>query len=135
MEQVILDSNALEATVKIRLHPSEPGTSFLCSPHWIDGLAHLAGFVLNGSDSIPDDLVFISRGWRSSCIAGKLDPSRTYQNYVRMQRTGPGDILAGDVCVFGGESIVAFFEGVEFRGLKRSMAAALLPKNSTSSVA
>ena len=63
MKEVFLDSKAMEAAALIELQPTDVGEQFFCNPHWIDGFAHLSGFVLNGSDTSPEDTVLISDGW------------------------------------------------------------------------
>ena len=132
MEEVVLHSERMEATARVRLQPLEDGESFYCSPYWIDSIAHLSGFVLNGNDLTPDDVVYISHGWTSMRLFGKLSTEILYENYVRMIPAEKKGTMVGDVHVFGGDRIVAVFGGVRFQAIKKSILATLLPKQDVS---
>lgn len=83
LEEVYMDSNLLEATASVRFRTVETDGSFTYSPYWIDSLAHLSGFVLNGAETTPADSVFISHGWESMKIVGRLSAQKSYRSYVR----------------------------------------------------
>ncbi|KAI1276423.1 hypothetical protein F5Y07DRAFT_399418 [Xylaria sp. FL0933] len=69
MQEVYLDSKMQEASAKI------------------DSLAHISGFVLNGTELTPADTVYISHGWKSMRIATtKLSAAKTYLTYVHMKK-------------------------------------------------
>ena len=126
MKEVFLDSKAMEAAALIELQPTEAGEQFFCNPHWIDGLAHLSGFVLNGSDISPEDTVFISDGWKCLRLILPLESGKRYQTYVRMRNANASRTMEGDVWVFDGAATVDVFEGLRFRAVKRTMLPALL---------
>ena len=128
MKEVFLDSTAMEAASLIELQPTEVGEQFFCNPHWIDGLAHLNGFVLNGSDTSPEDTVFISDGWKCLRLILPLESGKRYQIYVRMHDAKAPGTMEGDVWVFDGAETVGVFEGLRFRAVKRTMLPALLSK-------
>ena len=128
MEEVILNSERMEATARIRLQPQENGEDFHCSPYWIDSIAHLSGFVLNGNDAICDDVVFLSHGWKSMRLFSKLSLEGLYQNYVRMIPAEKKGMMVGDVHVLDGDRIVASFGGVRFQEIKKSILTILLPE-------
>jgi len=48
MEEVIVDAPELEATSVVNFQTTEKDGNFFCSPFWIDSLAHLSGFIMNG---------------------------------------------------------------------------------------
>ncbi|CAK7199161.1 Type I Iterative PKS [Sporothrix eucalyptigena] len=129
LEEVYMDSQNLEATAKVQFltNEADDGT-FTCSPYWIDGLAHLSGFILNGSDTTPADSVFISHGWGSLKITTQLSAEKSYRSYVRMQEElGRRGVLAGDVYFFEGDEVVAVCEDLKFQRVKRSILPYLLP--------
>ena len=128
MKEVFLDSTAMEAAALIELQPTEVGEQFFCNPHWIDGLAHLSGFVLNGSDTSPEDTVFISDGWKCLRLILPLESGKRYQIYVRMHDAKAPGTMEGDVWVFDGAETVGVFEDLRFRAVKRTMLPALLSK-------
>ena len=52
MQEVIFDSEHLEATAKTNFQTTEKEENHYFSPYWIDSLGHLAGFVMNTDDGI-----------------------------------------------------------------------------------
>ena len=127
MEEVYMDSEMLEATAKIRFRTTAEDGIFTYSPYWIDSLAHLSGFVLNGNCSMPEDIVYISHGWNNMRFAKPLSQDKCYQTYVRMQPSGSRGVMSGNVYVFDDDEIVAVFEGVLFQSIKKNTLHTLLP--------
>ncbi|KAH8879306.1 ketoacyl-synt-domain-containing protein [Thozetella sp. PMI_491] len=127
MEEVYMDSSSLEATANIQFRTNDADGQFTYSPFWIDSFAHLSGFVLNGADTTPLDSVFISHGWESMKIVGKLTDKVRYRSYVRMQKTTARGVMAGDVYLFEEDRIVAVCAGLKFQRIKRSVLDSLLP--------
>ncbi|KAI0455324.1 hypothetical protein F5B21DRAFT_503379 [Xylaria acuta] len=134
MEEVYLDSNLLEATAHVKFATENSDGVFTYSPYWIDSIAHLSGFVLNGADTAPEDCVFISHGWKSMKIVAQLSASVRYQSYVRMQETGTPGVLSGDVYFFEGDQVVAVCEDLKFQRIKRTILDHLLPRTSPSGI-
>lgn len=118
MSEVLLDSERLEA-VSIVSFQTDPGRAgdFIVDPRWIDSLGHIAGFIMNASDSLADDAavetpqVFVNHGWDRMRIAELLQMGKTYRAYNRMQLIEK-DTYAGDTYILDGERIIAIFEGV-----------------------
>ena len=52
--------------------------------------------------------VFMNHGWDSLQLFEPIDFAKTYTTYTRMQ-PGPDKLWYGDVHVFDGEKVVAFF--------------------------
>jgi iron transport multicopper oxidase len=129
LEEVHIDSGALEATASVKFRATNGGDdgSFTYSPYWIDGLTHLSGFVLNGTEATPADSVFISHGWESLRIVGDLSSQKHYRSYVRMQPAEKPRVLAGDVYFFDGDEVVALCRGLKFQQVKRAVLNSLLP--------
>ena len=130
LEEVYLDSEQLEATARVTFQASATSGTFKCNPCWIDSLAQLSGFVLNGSDTTSENTVYISHGWESMQITSSLSKAKSYQTYVRMQSSGSQDMMSGSVYVFEEESIIAVFNRVKFRSMKRTVLHQLLESTS-----
>lgn len=126
IEEVILNSELKEGTALVQLRQTRG--DFFCDPHWIDALAHLSGFILNGSDRTPPDLVYISHGWESMRFAKKLVADHTYRTYIRMQPAGSRGCFAGDLYIFDGDTIAGVIDGLRFQEVKRSVLTSLLPR-------
>ncbi|KAH8691020.1 hypothetical protein GQ44DRAFT_796974 [Phaeosphaeriaceae sp. PMI808] len=130
MEEVILDSESLEATAQVKFQIGDCG--FDWNPCWIDSLGHIAGFIMNGNENIyAKDQVFINHGWDTMRCAKAVEYGKTYTTYNRMQLES-GTMYAGDTYVFDGEDIIAIFKGVRFQGVNRSVLDHLLPGKPTS---
>ncbi len=124
IEEVILDSDMKEATACVSLRPTKG--DFFYDPRWIDALAHLSGFILNGNDQAPDDVVYVSHGWKNMRFAVTLVSGHTYRTYIRMQPVGNRGFFAGDLHIFDGENIVGVIAGLKFQAIKKSVLATLL---------
>jgi len=127
MEEVILHSENMEATAKVVFQTKEEDGKFMCSPYWIDSVAHISGFIVNGSDAVnSQESVYISHGWESLRVAEPFSASKTYRSYVKMEAQ-PGKIMAGDVWIFDGDRIVASVGGLKFQCIPRRVLNSLLP--------
>ena len=126
LEEVFMDSELHEAAASVKFQTSTADGNFTYSPYWIDSIVHLAGFVLNGSVNTPEDIVYISHGWKSLRIAGALSEDKSYSSYVRMQPTGNRGVYAGDVYMFEGNEVVAVCTGLKFQEMKKSVLQTLL---------
>ena len=127
MKEIILDSKNFEASSLIEFQATDNDGDFGANPYWIDNIAHLSGFVLNGSDAVDSKKqVFISHGWESLQMVRPLSGGRSYRNHVRMHQ-GPGKTMVGDVYVFDGDDMVALAGGVKFQAIPRSLLNKLLP--------
>ncbi|KAK3994996.1 putative polyketide synthase [Cladorrhinum sp. PSN332] len=127
LREVYMDSNLFEAAANVKFNTTEQDGIFTYSPYWIDSLAHLSGFVLNGADTTPEDAVYLSHGWGSMKIVGELSAEKQYQSYVRMQETATKGVMAGDVYFFEDEVVVAVCQDLKFQHIKRSILDNLLP--------
>nr|BAD22832.1 polyketide synthase [Bipolaris oryzae] len=127
MEEVILDGKQTEATASVQFQTTPADGEFLCSPYWIDSLAHLSGFIVNASDHLDsENSVYISHGWGSIKIAGKLSPEKKYRSYVRMQ-PAPGNISVGDVYIMDGAEIIGMVMGLKFQNIPRRALNIMMP--------
>jgi iterative type I PKS product template protein len=127
MEEVILHSGNMEATSQVVFQTTEKDGNFMCSPYWIDSVAHISGFIVNGSDAIDSrENVYISHGWESLRVAELFSAEKTYRSYVKMQPR-PGKTMAGDVFVFNEDRVVAVISGLKFQCIPRKVLDMLLP--------
>ena len=127
MKEVILDSDGFEATSLIELQTAGDDGDFEANPYWVDNIAHISGFVLNGSDAVDSrKQVYISHGWKSLQILRTLSAHKTYRNHVKMH-PGPKQTMVGDVYVFDGEEMIALIGGVKFQAIPRSLLNRVLP--------
>jgi naphtho-gamma-pyrone polyketide synthase len=111
MQEVVLDSNELEATAQVSFQVEDEG--FYFNPRWIDSLGHIAGFIMNGNDNIHSkDQVFVNHGWDAMRCAKKFIKGKTYQSYNKMQLVS-GTMYVGDTYIFEEGNVVAVFEGVK----------------------
>ena len=131
MQEVILDSQNFEATSKVNFQTEDKDGNFFFSPFWIDSLAHLSGFILNGSDAIDSkNFVYVSHGWESMRFSKALCRTTEYNSYVKM-RPAPGNVMMGDVYVFEGDAIIGVVGGLKFQRIPRAMLNSLLPPASS----
>lgn len=133
LQEVYMDSNLNEVAAKVKFQSVAECGTFTYSPYWIDTIAHLAGFVLNGNVSTPDNTVFISHGWKSMRIVAPLSDKKSYRGHVRMQPVGDRGLMCGDVYLLEGNEVVAVCLGLKFQKMEKSLLHALLKRSSKSS--
>ena len=127
MEEVILDSPALEATAHIAFQTTEADGNFVCSPYWIDSVCHLAGFIVNANDAVDSNKqVYVSHGWESMRFAEPLVANKIYRSYVKMQPLA-GNMVAGDVYIFDGDRIIGMCGALKFQCIPRTLLNTFLP--------
>ncbi|CAG8979843.1 hypothetical protein HYALB_00002615 [Hymenoscyphus albidus] len=127
MEEVILHSENMEATSRVVFQTTPEDGTFMCSPYWIDSVAHISGFIVNGSDAVDSkENVYISHGWQSLRVAEPLSVDKQYRSYVRMQ-PAEKKVLVGDVFVFDGDRIIAMVGGLKFQCIQRRVLNMLMP--------
>jgi iterative type I PKS product template protein len=127
MEEVILHSENMEATSRVVFQTTPEDGTFNCSPYWIDSVAHISGFIVNGSDAIDSkENVYISHGWQSFRIAEPLSADKKYRSYVRMQ-PAEKKVLQGDVYIFDGDRIIGMVGGLKFQCIQRRVLNMLMP--------
>ncbi|KXH55672.1 beta-ketoacyl synthase [Colletotrichum nymphaeae SA-01] len=128
MEEVILDSKTCEATAKVSFQTTDRDGNFFFNPYWIDSCCHISGFIINGTDAIDSrEQVFISHGWGSMRFTEKLDATKTYRSYVRMQPVKGTKMMAGDAYVFDGDRIIGVAGDVKFQSIPRKVLNMVLP--------
>lgn len=126
MEEVIVDAPELEATSVVKFQTTEKDGNFFCSPYWIDSLAHLSGFIMNGTEATDGDSVFVSHGWRNMRFSKAFSPTTTYRAYVKMQEVEK-NMVAGDIYILKDDIIIGVVGGLKFQKIPRRVLDTLLP--------
>ncbi|CAK7211744.1 Type I Iterative PKS [Sporothrix bragantina] len=130
MEDVILDSDACEATATVRFQTSTDGTegNFFFNPYWIDSMCHISGFIVNATDAVDSrEQVYISHGWGSLRFLETPDARKSYTSYIRMQPVPGTKMYAGDAYVFDGDRIIGVCGDVRFAAIPRKVLNLVLP--------
>ncbi|KAL8737909.1 MAG: hypothetical protein Q9181_001246 [Wetmoreana brouardii] len=121
MKEIAMASDTREAAATIVL-PTRAKEDDGCkySPYWLDCLAQLGGFVLNGDPNSSANDVYLSTGWKTMRIAGDLLARKAYRAYARMRATDAKDAFSGDVYLLDDVKIVAVCSGLRFSMIKRA---------------
>lgn len=130
LQEVLMDSTLNEVVANVKFQSVADCGTFTYSPYWIDTIAHLAGFVLNGNVSTPEDTVFISHGWKSMRIVAPLSDEKLYRSHVRMHPVGAHGLMCGDVYVLECDEVVAVCLGLKFQKMKKTLLHTLLKQSS-----
>lgn len=113
ISQLFLNSNDLEAVATIDFQVNEEYSKFGVDARWVDSLAQISGFIMNGSDTInTQEQAFINHGCQRLRYAEKLEASKTYRAYCRMERAEKTTFV-GDVFILDKDRIVAVYEGLK----------------------
>ncbi|KAK6222859.1 Type I Iterative PKS [Pestalotiopsis sp. IQ-011] len=110
----------LEAYADVTLKGDGAGT-WTVPPHFIDSVAHLAGFVMNDSEAIDVKGNFcVTPGWRSMRFARPLVAGARYRSYVKMIPSAEDpSVYNGDVYIMQDGVIVGMVGGITFRRYPR----------------
>ena len=121
MQSVVIDG--FEAFAEVQLSTKEDGARFMVPPYFIDSVAHLAGFVMNCSDSMDTQKNYcVTSGWKSMRFAEPLIAGARYRSYVKMIPTKDDpSVFLGDVYILNAEhnTIVGMVGGIHFRRFPR----------------
>lgn len=115
IDEIVLNSNTLEAVCQLSYSNVKKAGDFSTHPAIIDSLTQLCGFTMNCNDGCDlDKEVFMNHGWGSFQIFEPIDHDKVYTTYTQMKQ-GVDKLWHGDVCVFDGEKIVAWFGQIAVR--------------------
>lgn len=121
MQSVVM--NDLEAFADVKLTDKVDSGTYTVPPYFIDSVAHLAGFIMNCSDSIDTTNNYcVTSGWKSMRFAEPLTPGARYRSYVKMIPTKEDpSVYLGDVYILNaeGNAIVGMVGGIHFRRFPR----------------
>ncbi|KAB2579259.1 Non-reducing polyketide synthase pks27 [Lasiodiplodia theobromae] len=122
VEEVVLDSAALEATAKVRFGKGEHKGAYFVNPHLIDNFGQPALFVMNANDEADlDKEVFVNHGWSSLHFYKPVSMDKAYVSYVKMSGPKEDGMYSGDMIVFEGTEVVAAFKGIKAQGVPRRL--------------
>jgi monodictyphenone polyketide synthase len=118
MQSVVL--HELEAFADVTLTTGGGGV-WTVPPHFIDSVAHLAGFVMNVSDAIDTRANFcVTPGWGSMRFAKPLVAGAKYRSYVKMIPTAEDpSVYLGDVYILQDGVIIGMVGAIKFRRYPR----------------
>jgi len=109
IDEVVLNSTTLEASSKISFGTVKRDGDFHTHPAVIDALTQSCGFAMNCNDHTDIDVdVYMNHGWGSLELFEELDFEKQYTTYTQMFE-GEDKLWYGDVVIFDGERVVAFF--------------------------
>ncbi|KAF2703807.1 putative polyketide synthase [Pleomassaria siparia CBS 279.74] len=122
VEEVVLDSEHLEATAKVRFSKAHRAGTYFVNPHLIDNFGQPALFSMNANDASDlDKEVFVNHGWKSLHFYKPVSLDGTYISYVKMSGPGEDGMYSGDMVVYEGTEIVAAFKGIKAQGVPRRL--------------
>ncbi|KAL2808476.1 hypothetical protein BJX63DRAFT_439379 [Aspergillus granulosus] len=118
MQSVVM--HELEGFADIELTTKESGV-WTVPPYFIDSVAHLAGFIMNCSDSMDTQNNYcVTPGWKAMRFAKPLTAGAKYRSYVKMIPTAADPtIYLGDVYIMQDDLIVGMVNGIKFRRYPR----------------
>ena len=109
IDEMVVNSETLEASSSLSFGTVKKGGSFHTHPAVIDALTQSSGFTMNCNDGNDLDVeVFMNHGWGSFQLFEPMDFDKTYTTYTRMVE-GKDKLWHGDIVIFDGEKVVAFF--------------------------
>jgi iterative type I PKS product template protein len=115
IDEIFLNSNTLEATSRLSFGTVKRGGDYHTHPALIDSLTQSCGFTMNCNDSTDLDVeVFMNHGWGSFQIFEPIDFDKKYMTYTQMKE-GADKLWHGDVVIFDGDRVVAFFGQIAVR--------------------
>lgn len=119
MQSVVL--SGFEGFADVTLTTKDEGGTWTVPPHFIDSVAHLAGFIMNVTDAHDVDKNFcVTPGWKSMAFARPLTAGASYRSYVKMIPTEQDQsVYMGDVYILQDHIIVGKVGGITFRRYPR----------------
>ena len=128
LEEVFLDDDFSDAAAIIKLHPASGLGSFTQNPYWMDAVVHLAGFMLNGNFTKPDEEIHISNGLESMRIIGTLSEEHQYTCYVCVRPGNDRGMSLCDVYLYLEDRLVALATGIRFQKMTKAIFAIITGK-------
>ncbi|KAK5705874.1 Type I Iterative PKS [Elasticomyces elasticus] len=129
MQSVVIHD--LEAYAEVYLSTKEDGAKFMVPPYFIDSVAHLAGYIMNCSDSMDTQKYYcVTSSWNSMKFAEPLVAGGRYRSYVKMIPTKDDpSVFLGDVYILSAEhnNIIGFVGGIHFRRFPRILLGRFFP--------
>ncbi|KAH7120580.1 hypothetical protein EDB81DRAFT_914248 [Dactylonectria macrodidyma] len=126
IDEIVLNSNTLEALSNLSFGTVKRGGDFHTHPAIIDSLTQSCGFTMNCNDATDLDVqVFMNHGWGSFQMFEPMDFDKKYTTYTQMVE-GDDKLWHGDVVIFDGDCVVAFFGQIAIQGVPRRVLKVIL---------
>ncbi|RDW58256.1 hypothetical protein BP6252_13667 [Coleophoma cylindrospora] len=126
IDEIVLNSNTLECLSYLSFGGVNMNGSYHTHPAIIDSLTQSCGFTMNCNDTTDLDIeVFMNHGWGSFQIFEPMDPKKKYVTYSKMKE-GTDKLWYGDVVIFDGDRVVAFFGEIAIQGVPRRVLKVIL---------
>ncbi|OCK75289.1 ketoacyl-synt-domain-containing protein [Lepidopterella palustris CBS 459.81] len=126
IDEIVLNSNTLEALSHLSFGSVKRGGNFHTHPAIIDSLTQSCGFTMNCNDSTDLDVeVFMNHGWGSFQMFEPMDFEKEYSTYTHMEE-GVDKLWHGDVVIFDGERVVAYFGQIAIQCVPRRVLKVIL---------
>lgn len=132
MDEVYLDNSHKDAAASVRLINNQNTGTFVCNPYWIDAVIHLAGFVLNGNVTKPDDVAYISTGFKELFVLETLEQNTEYICFSSIQVEDKKGVSSGHVYVFREQRLVAVCAGLSFQKMTRNVLRMIMGRSEVS---
>lgn len=118
MKSVVM--HEFEGFADVELTTKEGGI-WTVPPHFIDSVAHLAGFIMNCSDAMDyKNKYCVTPGWKTMRFAKPLVAGAKYRSYVKMiPSVEDATVYNGDVYVMQNGEIIGMVGGIQFRSYPR----------------
>ncbi|KAJ6092090.1 Type I Polyketide synthases (Type I PKS) [Penicillium canescens] len=126
IDEIVLNSMTLEASSHLSFGSVKRDGNFHTHPAIIDSLTQSCGFTMNCNDNTDLDVeVFMNHGWGSFQMFETMEFDKTYSTYTRMEE-GKDKLWHGDVTIFDGDRVVAFFGQIAIQGVPRRVLKVIL---------
>ncbi|KAH7139674.1 hypothetical protein B0J13DRAFT_66577 [Dactylonectria estremocensis] len=126
IDEIILNSTTLEASSHLSFGTVKRGGDFHTHPAVIDSLTQSCGFAMNCNDATDLDVqVFMNHGWGSFQMFEKMNFDKKYTTYTQMVE-GDDKLWHGDVVIFDGDRVVAYFGQIAIQGVPRRVLKVIL---------
>ncbi len=129
MEEVYLDNSHKDAAASVRLTTNQNAGTFTHNPYWTDAIVHLAGFVLNGDVTKPDNIAYIATGFKELFILEALRQNTEYLIFSSIQAEDKRGVSSGHVYVFQEQRLVAVCAGISFQRMTKDTLRIIMGKS------
>ena len=124
MQEIFVSDDFNEGFASIKLDINTGTDNFANNPYWVDGLIHLAGFMMNCTTSSAD--LYISTGFDSLRIPQQLTSNKTYTTFAHARDMIPHESALCDVYIFDTDELVGVCSGLRFRKMDRAVFSAVI---------
>lgn len=127
MDEVYLENIKKDGAASVRLGNNLSAGNFACNPYWADAVIHLAGFVLNGDMTKPDDIVYIATGCKELTFLEPLKPNTEYLVSASIQDENKGICLA-QVFVFQDQRLAVACKDISYQKMTKRVLGVVMGK-------